>query len=53
MIEKSKRTSSRPKNYWYWPKPINNIDLIINAVNSISSMDGKERVMRLVLELAD
>jgi hypothetical protein len=45
MIEKSKRTSSRPKNYWYWPKPINNIDLIINAVNSISSMDGKEWVI--------
>ena len=42
MIEKLKRASSRPKNYWYWPKPINNIDLIINAVNSISSMDGKE-----------
>ena len=36
------RISSRPKNYWYWPKPINDIDRIIDAVNTITDMDGEE-----------
>jgi len=37
----NKRKSKRPKEKWYWPKPINDIDRIIDAVNTIKDMEGE------------
>ena len=36
------RISHRPREYWYYPKPVNDIERICHAVNTVGKMGGKE-----------